>query len=397
MPDDNAAAGNDPQPSEQLQEQQKEQQERREEQERTRAQRLAELLRGPFDIKSFALTALFVFALFCIMYFMRPVLLPLVLALLLSYLLTPLVRALGRTLRLPPLIGAAVVLLCTVGFAAVLVIRLAAPAASWMEKLPYSFERIEEKLKPLKKPMQKVNEATAKIEEITAPTPAPGQPVKTAVIQDGRGRLPKLLLSQTPEFLMQAVEMVILLYFLLAYDGLFLSKLIKVSPRLQDKKRALTITREIERCISRYLLTVTCINAGLGTTVGVAVGLLGMPNPVLWGVMVMTFNFVPYLGSTVGIISMALAAVLSFDSLTWALVFPATYLGMAVLEGNFITPMILGHSLTLNPIVIIITLMFWGWMWGIVGAILAVPILATFKIFCDHVEPLAPIGEFLST
>ena len=78
------------------------------------------------------------------------------------------------------------------------------------------------------------------------------------------------------------------------------------------------------------------------------------------------------------------------------MIFPGTYLALAVIEGNFITPMILGRSLTLNPIVIVIALMFWGWMWGIAGAILAVPVLATFKIFCDHIEPLAPVGEFLS-
>jgi predicted PurR-regulated permease PerM len=190
--------------------------------------------------------------------------------------------------------------------------------------------------------------------------------------------------------------MVILLYFLLAYDEIFLGKLIKVTPRLADKKRALLIAREIEHSISRYLLTVTCINIGLGLVVGTAVGFLGMPNPVLWGAMATMLNFVPYLGATIGITAITLGAVLSFDSLSWALMIPGAYLIIAVLEGNFITPMILGRSLTLNPIVIVLALMFWGWMWGIVGAILAVPILATFKIFCDHVDPLRPVGEFLS-
>ena len=97
-----------------------------------------------------------------------------------------------------------------------------------------------------------------------------------------------------------------------------------------------------------------------------------------------------------GIICMTLGAVLSFDSLGYAMVFPASYLILATLEGNFITPLVLGRSLTLNPVVILIALTFWGWMWGISGMILAVPILATFKIFCDHIEPMAPIGEFMS-
>jgi predicted PurR-regulated permease PerM len=116
----------------------------------------------------------------------------------------------------------------------------------------------------------------------------------------------------------------------------------------------------------------------------------------MWGVLVATLNFIPYLGALTGIICMTLGAVLSFDSLGYAMIFPASYLIIATLEGNFITPLVLGRSLTLNPVVILIALAFWGWMWGISGMILAVPILATFKIFCDHIDPMKPVGEFLS-
>ena len=177
--------------------------------------------------------------------------------------------------------------------------------------------------------------------------------------------------------------MFILLYFLLAYDGVFLDKIIRATPRLGDKKRAVSIMRDIEAHISRYLLTITAINIGLGIAVGTTVHFLGLRNPIMWGVMVAAFNFVPYLGALTGIICMTLGAVLSFDSL-------------AIMEGNFITPFVLGRSLTLNPVVILVALAFWGWMWGISGMILAVPILATFKIFCDHIEPMAPIAEFMS-
>jgi predicted PurR-regulated permease PerM len=111
---------------------------------------------------------------------------------------------------------------------------------------------------------------------------------------------------------------------------------------------------------------------------------------------VATLNFVPYLGALTGIICMTLGAVLSFDSFGYAMLFPASYLVLATLEGNFITPLVLGHSLTLNPVVILIALTFWAWVWGISAMILAVPILATFKIFCDHIELMSPIGEFMS-
>ena len=211
-----------------------------------------------------------------------------------------------------------------------------------------------------------------------------------------RSALAEAFLTQGPEFIASAVVMLILLYFLLAYDGVFLTKIIKVTPRLGDKKRAVSIMREIETQISRYLVTITVINIGLGLAVGTTVYFLGLRNPIMWGVMVAILNFVPYLGALTGIICMTLGAVLSYDSLGYALIFPGSYMLIAILEGNFITPWVLGRSLTLNPVIILIALAFWGWMWGISGMILAVPILATFKIFCDHIEPLAPVSEFLS-
>jgi predicted PurR-regulated permease PerM len=343
------------------------------------------------DIKSLALTGLFVLAVFYTMYFMRAMLLPLVLALLLSYLLVPLVRGLAR-LRIPPHLGAGIVLLVVMGAIGYSGSRLSEPAASWIEKAPYSLQQLKQKLVPLKKPMEKVAEASGEIDKLTSPEEPQAKP-QTVVVK--KSALAEVF-TQGPEFVASAVVMLILLYFLLAYDGVFLTKIIRITPRLGDKKRAVSIMREIEIQISRYLLTITAINICLGFAVGTTVHFLGMRNPIMWGVMVAMLNFVPYLGALTGIICMTLGAVLSFDSLGHALIIPASYLVIAVLEGNFITPMVLGRSLTLNPVIILIALAFWGWMWGISGMILAVPILATFKIFCDHIEPMAPVAEFMS-
>ncbi|MEY2520661.1 MAG: hypothetical protein QOF24_2420 [Verrucomicrobiota bacterium] len=361
------------------------------EQARIRRQlRISDLLRGPFDIKSIALTGLFVLAVFYTMYFMRAMLLPLVLALLLSYLLVPLVRLLGR-IKIGPPFAAGLILLSLLGLGVYGVSRLAEPASGWLEKAPYSLHQLQQKLLPLKKPMEKVAQATGEIDKLTTTEEAQA---KTVVVK--RSALAEAFFTQTPEFVASAVVMLILLYFLLAYDGVFLTKIIKVTPRLGDKKRAVSIMREIEEQISRYLLTITAINMGLGLAVGLTVHFLGLRNPIMWGVLVAMLNFIPYLGALTGIICMTLGAVLSFDSLGYAMIFPASYLTLAILEGNFITPVLLGRSLTLNPVVILIALAFWGWMWGISGMILAVPILATFKIFCDHIEPMAPISELMS-
>ena len=348
--------------------------------------------RRPTDIKSVALTGLFVLAAFYTMYFMRAMLLPLVLALLLSYLLVPLVRALAY-IKIRPLLGSAIVLVALIGVIVYAVSLLSEPAAGWIEKAPYSLQQLKQKLLPLKKPIEKVAQASGEIDKLTTTDEEQAKPQAVVV---KRSALAEAFFTQGPEFVASAVVMFILLYFLLAYDGVFLAKIIRVMPRLEDKKKAVAMMRDVEDHISRYLLTITAINIGLGVAVGTTVHFLGLRNPVMWGVMVALLNYVPYLGALTGIICMTLGAVLSYDSLGYAMLFPASYLTLAILEGNFITPFVLGRSLTLNPILILVALAFWGWMWGISGMILAVPILATFKIFCDHIEPMAPIAEFMS-
>jgi predicted PurR-regulated permease PerM len=351
-----------------------------------------DLLQRPFDVRSIALTGLFLLAIFYTIYFVRSLLLPLVLALLLSYLLRPIVRWLVK-LRVPPLIGAALVLLSLAGVIGYSGSFLVTPAAAWIEKAPYSLQQLQQRLASFKKPMAKVAQASGAIENLAAPA---SSPTKTPVVEVKQHPIADQLYLHTTEFVVGALTMLILLYFLLAYDEVFLTKLIKLMPALSDKKRAVAIAHEIESQISRYLFTVTIINLCLGAAVGTTVGLLGLPNPLMWGAMVALLNFVPYLGALTGIVCMTLGAVLSFDSLSYALLFPACYFALATLEGNFVTPFVMGRSLTLNPVLVLLSLTFWGWMWGIVGVILAVPILAAFKIFCSHIEPMEPLAEFLS-
>ncbi len=354
--------------------------------------RVHELLHRPFDVRSFATTGLFLLAIFYTIYFVRSLLLPIVLALLLSYLLRPIVRGLARA-KIPPLIGAAVLLLTLVGSIGYGVSFLATPAAGWLEKAPYSLGELKRKMHPIQQPMEKVAKASGAIESLTT-TESPQN--KTPTVEVKQHPVTDRLMAQTPELLVSALTTLILLYFLLAYDGVFLTKLIRLMPTLSDKKRAVSIAHEIEAQVSRYLFTVTLINCGLGIAVGTTVGLLGLPNPLMWGVMVALLNFVPYLGALTGMVCMTLGAILSFDSIGYALLFPLSYFVLATLEGNFITPFVMGRSLTLNPVLVLLSLTFWGWMWGITGIILAVPILAAFKIFCSHIEPMEPLAEFIS-
>jgi predicted PurR-regulated permease PerM len=350
---------------------------------------VAELLQRPFDVRSIALTGLFILAVFYTIYFMRSILLPIILALLLSYLLRPIVRGLAQ-LKIPLPVGAAfilIVLLALVGYG---ISALATPAAGWLQKAPAGLTELQHKLLPVKRSVAQVSQATGEIEKLATTN------AETTTVEVKRHPISEMFFMRTPEFIASAVLSSILLYFLLVYDQVFIAKLVKLLPTLSDKKTAVGIAQDIESQVSRYLFTITAINTCLGLAVGTAVGLLGLRNPVMWGVMVALLNFVPYLGALTGIICMTIGAVLSFDSLGYAFIFPAVYLAFGVLEGSFITPWVMGRSLTLNPVIILLSLTFWGWMWGIVGIILAVPILAAFKIFCVHIKPMEPLAEFLS-
>jgi predicted PurR-regulated permease PerM len=352
--------------------------------------KLLDPLREPIGIHSLALTGLFILAVFYTLYIARAFFIPVILAVLLNFLLWPLVRGLRR-LHVPEVMGAALVLLAlllTVGYGVYL---LSEPAMTWMEKAPQSLQQLERKLRTLRKPVDQVSKAAERVEQIARAK----NDKKVPEVELKRPDVAEVLLSGTQSFIAEVLVVCILLYFLLASGDLFLQKIVKVLPRFQDKKRAVEIIRETEEHVSTYLLTVTLVNAGLGAATGLAMYILGMPNPLLWGVMVGLLNFIPYLGATVNLIVLTLVAILTFSDLRRAFLVPAVFFGLATLEGNFVTPIILGRRLTLNPVVIFITLIFWGWMWGIAGALLAVPMLSTLKIICDRIEPLAPIGEFL--
>ena len=332
-----------------------------------------------------AVTGIFILLSLYTLYFARPFLLPLVVATILNFLLSPVVRGLGR-LHVPMPIGAALVILALLGIVALGIERLSGPAAEWLRKTPQGVERIEQRVRGL--------EAAQKVEEEVAELSGDGTAGTPEVTVRG-GTWTGALLSRTQAFLGSAVVVLILLYFLLASGDFFLRKLIRVLPRLEDKRRAVEIARQTELHISTYLSTVTLINAALGLAVGTAMWAVGMPNPALWGVVAGLLNYVPYLGSLVTLALITIASILTFEDTSRAIVAPLLYFAINFAEGYFLTPTIMGRRLTLNPVVVFVGLVFWGWLWGVPGALIAVPLMAMLKILCDHIEPLSPIGEFL--
>ncbi|MDP9121481.1 MAG: AI-2E family transporter, partial [Acidobacteriota bacterium] len=329
--------------------------------------RRRDLRAGPFAVRSLSLTGLFVLASFYTLYFARSFFLPIVLGVLLNLLLSPLVRGLKR-LHIPEALSAVLVLAALLALVGGGLYQLTAPAYDWMAKAPQSLGRIQAKLRDLKRPMQTLGRATdqmARMTEVTAGTP------KTPAITVQSSSLGERLFSQATDLAADAAVMFVLLFFLLASGDLFLRKLIRVLPRLDDKKRAVEIARQVEHDISAYLATVTMINVGLGVAVWISMGLIGLPNPMLWGAMVTLTNYVPYLGAGVCYVVLTLVGFQTFSTLGHALLPPAVFFALNVTEAYFLTPMVLGRRLTLNPVVIFLSLTFWGWLWGITGAVLA--------------------------
>ena len=340
----------------------------------------------------FAVKGLFVLALFYTFYFARSLLLPIVLALLLSLILYPAVRALKRV-RVPEPVGAALIVAALTGALGVGLYQLFEPATEWLSTMPRVMGQIERKLVTVRRSMQEVTKAAEKVEALTS---GEGQAKRPREVIARPPSLMSRIWEGTQNVLVSAGATLVLLFFILASGDLFLRKLVRVMPTLTDKKTAVAVARTIQIAIGRYLFTISCINVGLGALTAVAMQLLGMPNALLWGVMVALFNYVPYIGPAVSGTVLTVVAFLTFDDPGDVVLVPLVYFTLETIEGQFITPILTGRSLTLNTVMIFVSMLLWGWLWGVVGALMAVPILMTFKIFCDHIESLGGIGEFLS-
>jgi predicted PurR-regulated permease PerM len=351
--------------------------------------KLGEVLRDRVEIRSIAVTGLLLLAVFYTLYFARAFLLPITIAVLLDFLLSPIIRALKR-LHVPEPVGAALVLLVLLGAVGAGGYTLAEPAREWMAKAPESLAKVQSRLRDLRRPVEQV---TRTAEQVEAATEVSKRGPDEVVLRGPR--LSERLFGTTQSLLTGAMETIILLYFLLAAGDMFLQKLIKVLPLLKDKKKAVAIARETEASISTYLFTVALVNIGLGLAVTLVMLLLKMPNALLWGSLAALAEFIPYVGATVMLALLSMAGLAAFPTVGHALLVPGAYLAVNLIQANFISPMVLGRRLTLNPVAILVGLIFWWWIWGVGGAFVAVPLLATFKIFCDHIESLAPIGEFL--
>ena len=343
----------------------------------------------PQNLQTLLLLGIFILALFYTLYFASAIVLPVTAAFVLNLLLQPPMRALAK-LHVPSAVAAILMILVFLGGLGGLGFTLSGPAAGWISKAPESISRLEDRLSVFKTSVQSVQRASKQVEKIAEDTANEGQTVTV------KGpSLSSFLFSGTRTVLIEFLTTVVLLFFLLVSGDLFLRRLVEILPTLSDKKQAVEITREIESSVSGYLGTISLMNAAVGLATGLDAYFCGLSDPILWATVAFLLNYIPFLGSLCGIAVLFLAGLLTFDTIWQALLPAGIYLAIHLIESEVVTPMLLARRFILNPILVIISLVFWYWMWGVVGALLAVPLLVTFKIICDRVRPLMAFGHFL--
>ena len=326
------------------------------------------------------------------LYFARPVVLPIFLACVGGMTLKPLIRWLSQC-HIPPALSAAVVLLLLVAGVAIGFIELGHPALTWINAAPHHMTELRKKGQKLFPRLAHFSQAADAVNNLAA---TEEEQKKAPAVEIKTNRVPSFI-NWTGTFLAGLGESLVLLYLILASGDLFLHKLVRVMPTMRDKKRAVDISHEIQQQISNYLFSVSLINLGLGLIVGGGLYWLGVPNPAMWGMLIALLNFVPYFGPVAGISLLAVVGLLTFDNLWQALLPPAWYLLLHLLEANFITPVLLGRRFTLNPVVIFVSLIFWTWLWGVPGALLSVPILVSIKVICERVPSMSHVSELLTS
>jgi predicted PurR-regulated permease PerM len=288
-------------------------------------------------------------------------------------------------------VGGAIVVLALCVFLTVVGYALATPLQDWVHEAPGRFEMAQEKLRTLRKPVEQVSDVAKRLQHVAdGPTTQPEQPA----IQQGPSALSRFL-GAVSLFVSELVEVILMLYLLLASGDLFFKKLLKVVRFPDEKRAAAEVVNDVQSAVLRYLLVNAMVNAGQAIVVALVLWWLKMPNPVLWGVFTFVLEFVPYLGAAAMIIMLSVVAFAEFSNLGHILLVPGSYLAITTLQNNIVSPIAYGNHLKLNPVAVLIGVLFWWFMWGIPGAFLAVPIIATIKIISDRTERFRAVGEFL--
>lgn len=312
-----------------------------------------------------------------------PLIVPVLVAMFLALVGNPIVRVLERV-WIPRWIGSLAVIFGGVAALLLLANMLVQPAAEWVQQAPSEVRQHAPKLRALTAPFEEANRAASEslLELSGRPQPVPDAPAEP------EGSELWAVLSGTPITLASMGAILLLSYFFLVFGGSLQQRVVALFPDRARKRVTVDILQTIQVEVSRYVFTITVINLVLGTLTAGALWLIGLDveDALLWGFFVALLNYAPYVGPLVAAIALTLVGMVAFDELWHALMVPGAYLALNILEGQFLTPIILGQRMRISPLILLLWLLLWGWVWGVVGLLLAVPMLVTLKIIASRIE-----------
>ncbi len=343
------------------------------------------------------------------LYLAKSLLIPLFFSALVALLLSPLVRV-ARRFFIPPSLSAAALMLLLVTPFTLLGLELAEPAQRWMQSLPKIAAEVTQEIEEISDSLKQGAELTAPEpakentsffswfddEEEPEPKPNDGNTMTDRLKQSGI-ELGLTILSNAPLLLAQIFGCLILIFFLLVFGPNLFNVFIRDFPIVTNKRRALVLVNHIQRELSAYIITISMINGLLGVATAIAFTFLGVQDAILWGALVALLNFVPYLGGLISCSILLVAGLVQFGLVSAALLPAFVFLGINIFESQLATPTVLGRSLRLNPVIIILWLSITGWLWGIVGVLIAVPILMSFKIILSNLGALPHWVKFIES
>ena len=365
------------------------------------------LLNAPVDVRSASLVVIAVLACLYVLHWASAVFVPLLLGLTFSYALTPLVNRLVR-LHIPRALAAAVLLVGIVGGVGTLTWSLSDDAASMIETLPEVAQKLRRGIAGQRNQgpagtIDKVQRAATELEraaeEGTSAAPAPGRSVTKVQIEQPKFNIKDYLWTGTLGLMTaigQTTVVLFVTFFLLASGDTFRRKMVRIAgPTFGQKRLTLQALDEIDLQIQRYLMVQVFTSALVGTATWLAFLGLGVEHAAVWGVVTFVLNFIPYFGSIVVTGASALLGFVQFGTFEMALLIGGVALFINSLEGYILTPWLTGRASRMNPVAVFVGVLAWGWLWGLWGLFLGVPILMAIKAVCDRVDDLKAVGELL--
>ena len=334
-------------------------------------------LRGHLRAIRMTLNALLALALLYTVTLVKALIIPLVLAAFIGLALNPIV-ARGTRHRIPRWLGASVLMTTLIAGIVSGIGLLTDPALSWLHSAPSQIRSFIPKLQHFTRPLEAASRATQ--------TLVNGHPGLSAQNPGDVAISVWDVLAGAPKVLAAVLTVLLLVYFFLVYGDLILRRLVEIAPNFGYKRHAVSIVRGIQTEVSRYILTTILINASLGVVTAAMLYLLHVPDALLWGTVAMFANFIPYVGAIVTTATLLFVGLIHFEVLANALLPALCFAGITAVEGNLITPMILGRRMRVSPIAILVWLLIWGWLWGVPGALLAVPMLTSAKLIAERVR-----------